>query len=105
MFAGGQFEKNADLAGQLFMQLAVQSGFGPFIRLDFAAGEFPQATELLALRPTGNQDSFSAFQNGTHNIHTHAADTACIPRGCNWGRAAPDSARPRRCFWGQPSTG
>ena len=40
---------------QLLVQLADQAGLGRLARLDLAAGEFPQAGQLLALRPLADQ--------------------------------------------------
>nr|BFE94690.1 hypothetical protein GCM10020185_52260 [Pseudomonas brassicacearum subsp. brassicacearum] len=43
---------------QLFMKFAGQGGFDGFIGLDLATGELPQATLVLGVGPSGDQDFY-----------------------------------------------
>lgn len=53
-----------DLNPQFFVQFAHQGFFGPFPRLDLAAGKLPQTRQLFAFRPLGDQHSAIAVDKG-----------------------------------------
>ena len=57
-----------DGAAEFFGELAEQGGGGGFGGFDFAAGEFPEETEVFVGRALGDEDAAGAvFDDGAHN--------------------------------------
>ncbi|MNS77635.1 hypothetical protein D3C72_1112200 [compost metagenome] len=58
-----QWPRGSNDNTQLFVQLTTQGDFHRLAILDLAAGEFPQATLMLGISATGNQDTTVSTAN------------------------------------------
>ena len=87
-YEGGE-ARLLDVDTQFFVQFADQGLFGAFACLDLAAGEFPQARQVLTLGALGDQDAAIRIDQR----HGDDEDGWNRPRICNLGHERPRHER------------
>jgi hypothetical protein len=66
---GGESIGDGDLYVEFFGEFADQGGFLAFVRFDFAAGEFPQSSEMFIGRSQAGQQAAFVFDESANNFN------------------------------------